>query len=72
MGKGGHLFACFHDGPGDELGEAQLSPTLQRTLLVDEVAVFFNHPDRNLALRGRGRYGQARRHIFRDAGCDTP
>src|SRR5581483_4629010 len=61
-------FHGFHDGPGDDVREAQLVAALQSALAVDGIAVFFDDANRNLTLRSGDRNGQTRGHVFCDAG----
>ena len=61
-------FDGLDNGPGDEVREAELAFALQRALLVDEVAVFFNNANRNLALRGGDRNRQTGSHVLGNAG----
>ena len=53
------------------MSEAQFAFALQRPLLVDGIAVFFDNPDRNLALRSSDRNGETGHHILSNTGRGT-
>ncbi len=65
-----HRGECLHaldHGPRDEVREGDLGLLRLRPRLVDEPAVFIEQLDRDLALRGRRRNGQARLHVLGDS-----
>ena len=65
-----HRGECLHaldHGPRDEVRERDLGLLRLRPRLVDEPAVFIEQFDRDLALGGRRRHGQARLHVLGDS-----
>ncbi len=60
------------DGPGDQMGERDLSLVVARPPPVDEPPVLVEQLDRSLPLRGRGRDLEARLHVLGDPQSSAP
>ena len=69
--EGGVGFDRLDDGPGDQVREAEFAAALGGATLIDDVAIFFDDTDGELALRGGNRDGEAGGHVLGDAGGDT-